>query len=466
VKKFLCLLPALLLAGCSAYHSKLQPQPATLPDRFHQLPDSAAASLATTRFWEEFHDPGLNDLVSEALEGNLGLAQSLARIDQAEAQTRISQASELPYLNLLGAAGRDRQLLNSQEVSGSSLRLSAAAGYEIDLWGKLASRRQAAELSASASRADLAALRLSIAAQVSDFYYLLAEQQAQLDLTDQIIGAQQGTLDRLDSRYAEGLAPPLDLYQARQNILAARAQRPVYEEGAARARHALAVLLGRYPEAETVSVPATLPDLIPAVPVGLPSTLLTRRPDLVAALDRLRGTDAQVAAAVAERFPAFNLSAGLGLIRSDYLTSVSGLVWNLLLEAVQPVFDHGRRQAEVARQKALVRESLAGYHQAILKAIQEVEDGLAANAAQERRLTLLAARATAVASTLRLAEDQYFEGLTDYLSVLTAQKNNFEVQSQLLSGRRQLISTRIGLWRALGGDWGGLDKPSPLSNKS
>ncbi len=466
MKKVLRLLPVFLLTGCSVYHSKLPSEPATMPDSFQQLPDTTTASSAISRFWEDFHDPRLNDLVTEALDGNLGLVQGLARIDQAEAQVRISRASKLPYLNLGGAAGFDQQLLNGQEVSGNSLRLSAAAGYEIDLWGKLASRRQAAELSASATRADLAALRLSVAAQATDYYYLLAEQQAQLDLTDQIITAQQDTMDRLESRYAEGLTPPLDLYQARQNILAAQSQRPVYEEGEARARHALAVLLGRYPLAETAAVPVTLPNSIPAVPVGLPSTLLTRRPDLVAALDRLRGIDAQVAAAVADRFPAFNLSAGLGLIRSDYLTSVSGLVWNLLLDAVQPVFDHGRRQAEVARQEALVRESLAAYHQTILKAVQEVEDGLTANTAQERRLVLLESRATAVAATLRLAEDQYFEGLTDYLSVLTAQKNNFEVQSQLLSGRRQLISTRISLWRALGGDWVGQDQPPPLSNKS
>lgn len=455
MKKLFYLLSALLLAGCTVYRSSLPAGAAPVPEIFQRGPAFEETVAATRPFWESFGDPRLNGLVEEALDGNLGLAQALARIDQAEAQARISQASELPSLNLAAGAGRDRQLLNGQGVTGSSLRLSAAAGYEIDLWHKLANRREGAAQAAAASRGDLAALRLSVAAQTTDFYFLQAEQRAQQELTERIIAAQQSTLDRLEGRYAEGLAPPLDVYQARQNILAARAQRPVYEEGAARAGHALAVLLGRYPEAEDGAGPVTLPAQIPAVPVGLPSSLLSRRPDLVAALARLRSSDALAAAAVAERFPAFNLSAGLGQVRSEYLTSVSGLVWNLLLEAVQPLFDHGRRQAEVARQEALVREGLAGYHQAILKAVQEVEDGLAANLAQESRLALLDERAIAVAATLRLAEDQYFEGLSDYLAVLTAQKNYFEVQSQLLSGRRQLISTRISLWRALGGDWPG-----------
>ena len=160
-----------------------------------------------------------------------------------------------------------------------------------------------------------------------------------------------------------------------------------------------------------------------------------------------------VAAAVADRFPSFNLTAIFGTGRLDYTTVVSDTFWNLLMEAVLPVFDNGRRRAEVDRRKAVVEEELAHYHQIILSAVQEVEDALASYRYGLAKLKLLEERYIATTATLRLAEDQYFEGLTEYLSVLTTQVAHFNVQRQLLSSRRQLISDRISLLRALGGDW-------------
>lgn len=437
------------LAGCSVHRSELPELPGPLPAEFIEAAGSREFN-EPGRFWERFDDPDLDRLVAEALDGNLSIRQALARYEQFNALEKISRASRLPFLNLTGSAGYDQQI---NSVEGSSLRLSAAAGYELDLWNKLKSGRELSLYNRQASAAEIKTAYISVAAQVADLYFLLVEQRAQLALSDRIIESQADTLARVERRYEAGLVPPLDLYQARQNILAARADKPQYQAALAQGSHAMATLLGRFPAKGLAGEQAELLKLEEQALPGIPSELIARRPDIQAAFLRLKARDAEVAVAVAERFPSFNLTAMLGAGRLDYVAVISDTFWSLMLEAVQPIFDNGRRRAEIERRRAMVEEVLAVYHQTVLAAIQEVEDRLVAYRSGLARLQLLEKRYVATEATLRLAKEQYFEGLTDYLSVLTAQVNHFNLQRQLLSGRRQLISERIGLWRALGGDW-------------
>jgi NodT family efflux transporter outer membrane factor (OMF) lipoprotein len=449
---FLLLLIVSPLAGCSVYSSNLPELPGPLPDKFIEAGDEEEFA-EPGRFWEQFNDPQLNQLVTEALDGNLSIKQALARYDQFTALEKISRASLLPFLNLTGSAGRDQPLSTIGGREGTSLRLSAVAGYELDLWDKHGKGRDKSSFNRQASVADIKTAYISVAAQVTDLYFLLIEQRAQLELSDGIIDSQADTLARMESRYEAGLVQALDVYQARQNILASRAVKPIYQTNIAKGSHALATLLGRFPEPGLGGAQANLLKLDNEVLPGIPSELIARRPDIQAAFLRLQAKDAEVAAAVADRFPSFNLTAIFGTGRLDYTSVISDTFWNLLLEAVLPVFDNGRRRAEVERRKAIVEEELARYHQTILSAIQEVEDALASYRYGLVQLKLLEERYIATTATLRLAEDQYFEGLTEYLSVLTAQVAHFNVQRQLLSSRRQLISNRISLMRALGGDW-------------
>ncbi|MBU0482648.1 MAG: efflux transporter outer membrane subunit [Proteobacteria bacterium] len=451
---------AAFLPGCSVYDSKLPELLTPLPEAFVEGGDWQNAP-DPGRFWEQFNDPDLNGLVEEALEKNLSIRQAQARYEQFAAQQKISRASLLPFLNLTGGIGADDPLTGPD---GTSMRLSAVAGYELDLWNKLGSDRDKASFNLQASAADLKTAMISTAAQVSDLYFLLIEQRAQLELSDRIIASQADTLARMESRYEAGLVAALDVYQARQNILAARAAKPPSQTRLAKGTHALAALLGRFPDPELGGSKSELLKLDDEILPGIPSELLTRRPDIEAALARLKARDAEVAAAAAERFPAFNLTAVLGTGRLDYVTVLSDTFWSLLLEVVQPVFDNGRRRAEIDRRQAVMEEELARYHQVVIAAVQEVEDAIVSYRNGLAQLQLLEERHVATTDTLRLAEDQYFEGLTEYLSVLTAQVNHFTVQQQLLSSRRQLLSDRISLYRALGGDWMG--KSEELKVKS
>ena len=451
-KSLWLLLAFTVLPGCSPYSSNLPELPGPVPERFIEAGDQKDFT-DPGRFWEQFNDPQLNELVTEALDGNLTMKQALARYDQFTALEKISRASLLPFLNLTGSAGWDESLSTIGSTEGTSLRLSAVASYELDLWDKQGKGRDKSSYNRQASVADIKTAYISVAAQVTDLYFLLIEQRAQLELSDSIIDSQADTLARMDSRYEAGLVQALDVYQARQNILASRAAKPVYQANLAKSSHALATLVGRFYEPGLAGNKSNLLKLNNEVLPGIPSELIARRPDIQAAFLRLQAKDAEVAAAVADRFPSFNLTAIFGTGRLDYTTVVSDTFWNLLMEAVLPVFDNGRRRAEVDRRKAVVEEELARYHQIILSAVQEVEDALASYRYGLAQLKLLEERYIATTATLRLAEDQYFEGLTEYLSVLTTQVAHFNVQRQLLSSRRQLISDRISLMRALGGDW-------------
>lgn len=447
------LLPA--LAACTLH----QPQAATLPAAIPPTYIEGGASVLppSERWWESFVDPRLNTLVEAALVANLDLAQAFARLEQTEALVVSARSAELPAVNLDGAAGRGRQAgpTGAGAVTADSYRLSAAASFELDLWRKLASRTEAARLEAAASREDVKTLYLSLSARVADLYFLAVEQRAQLALADRSIAAFADTLGRVEMRYREGLVPALDVYQSRQNLSAAQSRRPLFANTLAATEHALAVLLGRYPEGGLAAPLAELPNEPAAFSTGIPAQLLSRRPDIAAALLRLRASDERIAVAIADRFPSFSLVGSYGGASSELseLLRSGNLFWSLLLDLAQPVFDGGRRSAEVDRNRALFRESLARYHQSVLGAFQEVEDALAANRTTAERIAFLAQREEASRAALRLALDRYLQGLSDYLPVLTAQALQFDAESQLLSARRQLLADRISLARALGGEW-------------
>jgi multidrug efflux system outer membrane protein len=449
----LALLP---VAGCTLHRPQQATLPVAVPEGYVETTGAAEALPPGEHWWKLFGDEDLNALIAEAFAANPDLRQAYARLEQVEALVRTASAAQLPSLDLSGAGGRRRQALGlAGPVTADSYSLSLPASFEIDLWRKLASRTGAARLESGASREELKALYLGLSAQVADLYFLAVEQQAQLALTDRNIAAFSDTLERVERRYREGLVPALDVYQSRQNLAGARSRRPEFENALAGAEHALAVLLGRYPDRGIVETGRELPPEVPEFPTGLPSGLLVRRPDVRAGLLRLRASDARIAAAIADRFPALRLTGSYGGQSSELgdLLASGNIFWNLLLNIAQPLFDGGRRAAEVDRTRALFRENLAAYHQSVLFAFREVEDALAAGRTGQERIARLGEREEASAAALRLALDRYLQGLSEYLPVLTAQGLHFDAQSQLLAARRQLITDRITLARALGGAW-------------
>jgi outer membrane protein, multidrug efflux system len=452
---FILLAPISVLAtGCAVHQPLVSEHPATMPAEYAESLEVRPAP-AVDRWWAVFNDKGLDALMEEAFAGNLDLNRAYARFEQLAAVGEIAGAGRKPVLNLEAAGGRGRQAAPSGAVTSDNYRLSLAAGYELDLWQKIRSRTDAALLDAQASAEDINTLYLTLAAQIADLYFLAVEQRAQLRLVDQIISSFTDTLSRVENRYQQGLVPALDVYQSRQNLAQARARRPVFEANLAVTEHTLAVLAGRFPGRQTGGIITEIPQTLAELPVGLPSQLLQRRPDIQAAFLRLQASDERIGAAIAERFPSFSLVGSYGAASADLsnLLSSTNIFWNLLVNLTQPLFDGGRRQAEIERSRAVFEENLAAYHQTVLRAMQEVEDALVRGQATAARIASLEEGAAAATAALRLATDRYLQGLSDYLPVLTAQNSHFETESALLAARRQLIADRIQLVRALGGSW-------------
>ena len=432
-----------LLTGCTP-HLKQTVEPKELPVTFSSGATDTQAPADS--WWRSFKDPNLDQLMDELFRSNLSLVQGHARLQQSETLMQQSRSFRYPSLLLNGQTGTADQ--------GESSQMSVSAGFEIDLFGKLASRDQASLLSYQASDMDLQTLYLSLSAQLAELYYLAIEQRAQLALTDATIANYSGILKRIEDRYHQGVAVAVDLYQARQNLAGAKVNRLNYEQSLRVTENALAVLLGDYPGSQKLFQQATIPAAPPQLPVGLPADLLRNRPDIRAALLRVEAKDADVAAAIADRFPNFNLNGTYGVSRSNLTGSlITGDFWSLLLKLSQPVLDGGRRKAEVARNQAQFAELVAGYQQTVLRGFQEVEDALSGNRTGAAKILRLQEQEEASAAAQRLTLDRYMNGLDNYLPVLSSQIFNFNAQSQLLAAQRQLLSQRISLARALGGNW-------------
>lgn len=442
-----------LVTGCALFQPGRK-QATTVPAAFqHQTAgDTSIGNLEP--WWQALNDPPLNRLIETAFKQNLDLDQAFARLRQSQALVKIQAAAQRPYLNMEGQAQRDHQPGILEDTTENSYRLSLAAGFEVDLWQKLAKRHQARSLEATAGKEEIKTLYLGLSCQVADLYYLIIEKQELLSLTEETIKSFADTLDRVELRYQQGLVPALDVYQSRQNLAAARARRPSDEANLATAKQALAVLLGQFKIKKPQTFAASLPDNPAMFNAGVPAALLQQRPDIKAAWLRLQAGDARLAAAVADRFPTINLMGNIGRSRTVFGTvPVIGTFWQLLAGFAEPIIDGGRRRAEVERNRAVVEELFAAYQQKVITAVREVEDALIINKTAAERIIHLKDEENATRQALRLATERYLQGLTDYLPVLTAQQFHFTTRRQLLESCQQLMAARISLVRAIGGQW-------------
>jgi NodT family efflux transporter outer membrane factor (OMF) lipoprotein len=425
------------------------------PAAFENAEDSQKKKEAPAigRWWQVFKDRKLDALMKQALEANLTIEQAWVRLSQARASLKLSRAGYWPRLSARGEAGRSHTAMKFGERQSASfdrdtLAVSLAASYEIDLWGKVRFAAKAARLELEASEDDVRAAYLSVAAQLVESYFIAAELRAQLELLQQTVDNRRRHVELVERRYREGVVTALDLYQAKQNLAAARAQQHTFRRQLASTEHALCVLMGRAPARGKTGTLDELPQQVVELPPGLPAQLLLRRPDLAAAQRRLMAADAQVGQAVAGHYPSLTLSASLG-----YQFDPASLVWSILGGLLVPIFEGQRVSAEVDLRKAQLRQALVSYRASLLQALVEVEDALTSGKELEARVKLLEERVTAAEGALRMSTDQYTQGLVSFLQVLTAEQGVYTAKRELITARRELVSTRVQLARALGGGW-------------
>ncbi len=403
-----------------------------------------------------FADSQLEALVQRALRHNFNLRQAWARLEEARALVRGRRAERWPSLDANAAVRRSRTALrlpDGQEPIFTTTRYTAsvAAAYEVDLWGRLAAGEEAATLEARAGAADVAALAMSTAAQTTESWLDLVQHQRERRLLAEQRELARRDLELVQRRFQRGQGSLLDVTQQEQQLESVRSAEVAAQTAAQLARHQLAVLVGQAPQEFALEAPDQLPDL-PARPVlGRPAGLLQRRPDVAAALWRVRAADAQVAAALDRRMPTLRLDGRLFGQAARPSALFEELLWEIGAALGGPLWDAGRNRAAVDAAEARARQQLQAYAATFATALREVASALEAEAGGRERLKSLQRQLVSAQRARNLARSRFLNGSVDYLRVLEAGRAVNQVERQHLQARRELLGSRVQLHRALGG---------------
>lgn len=447
------LLLALFVTGCAITEPSSRPD-YTLSETWIEQADPSTAVI-NARWWQSFDAPALDSLIEQARSGSPSLAIATERVVQAELQLRTAGASLLPSVSLGGNTSERRNRpdggpTSTTEASSATLSIS----WEVDLWGRLAAGVDAATASAAASRFDLDATRLSLDASVATTWFQTLALSERLAIARENLDIAERLLAVVEARYRNGAASALDVSRQRTTVLGQRAAITPLEVQLRQTRSALALLAGEAPQQFHTPEERLERLAVPEVAAGLPSELLTRRPDIAAAEARLAAADANVAAARGALLPSVQLS-GSGGLATNALLSLADPTRSASLAAslAQTLFDGGRLRAQVDTARSRQRELVESYRLAVLTALKEVEDALGNSArASEQEATQREIRDEARRS-LRLSELRYREGADDLAAVLDAQRTLFQTQDQLAQQRLSRLSAAIDLYKALGGGW-------------
>lgn len=464
---------AALLAGC-AIVPKYERPTVEVPGVFKEARLSAAErqrwkqaqpadDLARGRWWAIFRDQALDALQEQAMRANQDLKAAAARVKQARAMQRNARADRFPELTAGLSANRQRTANAAGDsvdtgVTTTLWRAQTGLSYEVDLFGRVASEIDAAGADTQRVQALYHSVRLALQADVAQTYFLIRRLDGETQLYDNTISLRQMSLELVETRFHEGDISELDVARARSELASARAEALGVERQRAAAEHGLALLLGQPPA--NFSLPRQpLARISVAIPAGLPSSLLERRPDIAAAERALAAANARIGAARAALFPQLVLTGTFGFESSELdellrWSSRSFLLGPLIGTALTlPIFDGGRRQAGVDRARARYEEDVALYRQSVLKAFDEVEDGLSA-------LRLLGeqteAQDTAVAAATHAAElskNQYEAGSVSYLEVIDADRDVLRHRRTLVQLDGLRAQAAVQLIRAIGGGW-------------
>ncbi|WP_296502498.1 efflux transporter outer membrane subunit [Rhodoferax sp.] len=447
---------SLLASGCAVGPDYQRPSavtPAAYKEANNWVPAAPADALERGPWWTLFNDPVLNELASGIEVSNQNIAVASANYAQARALVREQRAALFPVITLNGGATKSGGGASSSRT-GNTYQANIGGSWEPDVWGRLSRGVDSASASSQASAADLASARLSAQGELATNYFSIRQTDAQQALLASTIAGYQRTLQITQNRYAAGIAAKTDVLQAQTQLANAQAEALGLSRQRAQLEHAIAVLLGRAPADFTLaSIQWTAS--VPEVPLGVPSTLLERRPDIAAAERRVAVANEQIGIAQSAFYPSVNLNASYGFSASAVsdLFSASNSLWSLGLSAAQVLFNAGATRERVSGAQAAHDAAVARYRQTVLTAFQNVEDQLAATRVlvQQQALRGQASQAADEAETQML--NRYREGQVSYTEVVTAQASALSARRALVQVQADRQTTAVALIQSLGGGW-------------
>lgn len=450
------LVMALALGGCASLRGDPAadaPAPLTAPAQWTAATGSAQPT-ALAQWWQRFNDPTLTGLVTQALQANTSVKSAQAALRQARAQRDAQAAANGPSVGASASAQRSQ---NGNADGSSRFQAGFDASWEPDVFGGNRATLDASEASARAAQTGLADVQVSLAAEVAVAYVELRGLQARLQIAQRNLAAQQDTLQITRWRAQAGLASSLDLEQAVASTEQTRAQIPALQTSITQSLNALAVLTGQVPGAlqATLGPAAAIPQAPADLALAFPAETLRQRPDVRSAEHQVSAALARVAAADAARYPSFRLSGSLGLsaLTLGTLTDGASVLRSVLASVSAPLFDGGALRAQVQAQQAALDQARAGHEAAVLTALQEVENALAALRGDREKLARQQAAADAAANAELLARQRYQSGLTDFRTVLDTQRSLLSAQDSVASTQATLSAGHVRLYKALGGGW-------------
>jgi NodT family efflux transporter outer membrane factor (OMF) lipoprotein len=425
--------------------------------------ETSTASLADLQWFELFRDETLTKLVKTALQQNFELRIAAERVLQARAAYGITRADQFPSVDVsadLVAArssqrGANRGIPAGVDTDVSYTQAGFSLGWELDVWGRLRRLSEAARAQYLATEEARHGVITTLVADVSETYLALRALDLELEIARRTRDVANDSLRLTETRRTSGVASGLDVRQAEQLLFTATGQIASIEREIAQAENALSLLLGQVPGDVPRGQPLEALQAPPAVPAGLPSALLERRPDIRRAEQELVAANAQIGAAKAEYFPRISLTGFFGAqsrALTDLLSGPARLA-SATVGATAPVFNAGRTRGNVRLAEAIHREALVNYQRVIYTAFRDVSDGLAAYAKTSEQRTQQERLVETLSASSQLARQRYQGGLDSYLPVLDAQRNLFQGELELARLRQQQLASVVLLYRALGGGW-------------
>jgi NodT family efflux transporter outer membrane factor (OMF) lipoprotein len=466
---------AALASGCAvgpAYHRPDVPSSGAFkeapPDGWKEAQPNDA--IPRGRWWELYHDPQLNALEEQVNISNQNVLAALARYQEARDQIRIARSSLYPTVTAspsISVVHTATTAARSGVVSTGSATVVDYAlpvnfSYQADVWGGIRSGVNAATATAQASAADLENARLTYQSQLAEMYFELHGLDGDVDLLQRTVTLYEQSLKLTQDRFELGVVSGADVAQAKTQLATTRAQ--LVDLGVARAQyeHAIAVLVGKPPADVTIdSQVLTMPP--PPIPIGVPSALMERRPDITRQERTVAAANAQIGVATAALYPVLSLVASGGFESTSLAKwfTLPSRFWSVGPELAATLFDAGKRRAQVNLTEAQYDEQVANYRQTVLTAFQQVEDQLAALRILEQETAAERDAAEAAAEALDIANAQYTAGTTDYLQVITTQSAALQAQKALIDVLTRRLTASVLLVEALGGGWDVSQLPSP-----
>jgi len=456
----------LFFTGCSVGPNYHAPKVALSGDWSEPVEGGTTdRSVSAADWWTTFNDPKLNSLIARAMQSNHDLRIAEARLRQARAQRRFSSADFWPTMEASASYSRERAsehgnqpVFQNVPLENNLYQAGFDAAWEIDVFGGKRRALEAATADVAASQEDRSDALVSLLAEVARNYVELRGLQQRLAITRDNIKSQQDALEITQARFKGGVASELDVTQAAALLAGTRSQLPALETSLRQTLHQLAVLLGQQPGALLVELSADgpIPPTPPEVPVGLPSELLRRRPDVRRAERQLAAASARIGVETAELFPKFSLTGVAGLqsvSASDWITG--GKFWSVGPTVQWRILDAGRIRACIQVQNAKQEEALAIYEKTVLISLQDVENALVAYSKEQVRYRSLKDEADADRRAVELSNELYTKGLVDFLNVLDAQRSMYQAQDQLVQSQKTVSQNLVALFKALGGGWEG-----------